>query len=214
MLNVECPMPGMPGIQIFLQHLLIISSVLPNFLFCGESRYSVQSSYSVYRNEWFCFLFAGVLLVFTWCSLQLFQRCYHFQIVYKCVTDTSDIWIVSAKAHCHQSNVSKSTQWEGGGERNSVGKEEALFRWTVCNLGNTGPGRNQKCATLRQRGGQLIQRKCLLWSLTSSTCTRMRNPNFHRLIGPKSTVMIGWNHTSRLVNIKLLCLVDKNVTKR
>lgn len=34
-------------------------------------------------------------------------------MVYKCVTDTSDILIVSAKAHCHQSNVNKSPQLGG-----------------------------------------------------------------------------------------------------
>lgn len=192
----------------------LISSVFAHFLFCGKSRYAVQSSYSVYRNEWFCFLFAGVLLVFTWCSLQLFQRYCHFQIVYVYVTDTSDILIVSAKAHCHQSNVSRSPQSGGEvGEGGSVGKGEALFRWTVCNQGNTAPGGNQKCATLRQRGGQLIQRKCLPWSLTSSTSKHMRNPDLHRLISPQSTVMIGWNHASGLVIIKLLWLVNKDVTK-
>lgn len=181
---------------------------LPIFLFCGESRYAVQSSYSVYRNEWFCFLFAGVLLMFTWCSLQLFQRYCHFQMVYKCVTDTSDILIVSAKAHCHQSNVSKSPQLGGAvWEKKKLYSDEQFAIW------ETAPGGNQKCTTLRQRGGQLIQRKCLPWSLTSSTSMQMRNPNLHRLIVPKSTVMIGWNHTFRLVMLKLLWWVNKNVTK-
>lgn len=140
------------------------------------------------------------LLVFTWS-----QRHCHFQIVYVCVTDTLDFLIVSAKAHCHQSNVSRSPQ---SGE--IVWEKEKLYSGEKFAIRETQP---QKCATLRQRGGQLIQRKCLPWSLTSFASMQMRFPNLHRLIGPQSTVMIGWNHASGLAIIKLLWLVNKDVTK-
>lgn len=122
----------------------------PFFIWWGIKIHSVMELLSL-PKEWFCFLITGVLLVFTWCSLQLFKRYCHFQIVYICVTNTSDFLIVSTKAHCHQFNVNRNPQ-SGvycGKKRSSIQINNLQTREIQA------PGGNQKCTTLRKKGGPL-----------------------------------------------------------
>ena len=146
--------------------------------------------------------------MFTWCSLQLFQRYSYLQILYICATDTSDILIVSTKAHCYQSNVSRNPQ-----SGVQYWKKETLFRWTVCKPGKHSPCWKWKAHYPETKGKLTYIEEVFALVPDRSISIQMRNANFHNLTGPNSTVMIGWNHMSWLVNVELLWFVDKDVNE-